>query len=46
MTWAALIGPEIEANLSLRSLASSLAAPGIRSEILSFHEESHFEATP
>lgn len=42
MTWVALVGPEIEENLSLRYLAASLAAAGVRSEILPFHDEAHF----
>ena len=44
MTWIALIGPEIEENLSLRYLASSLARAGYRSEIIPFTGEDEFEA--
>lgn len=36
--WVALVGPEIEENLSLRYLASALARAGFRSEILAFNE--------
>ena len=39
MPWVALVGPELEENLSLRYLASSLAAAGFRSEIVPFDEE-------
>ncbi|HYO59975.1 cobalamin B12-binding domain-containing protein, partial [Archangium sp.] len=38
--WVALVGPEIEENLSLRYLASALARAGFRSEILPFNEGS------
>ena len=38
MSWIALVGPEFEENLSLRYLASSLAAAGYRSELLSFNQ--------
>ncbi len=44
MPWVALVGPEIEENLSLRYLASSLRAAGVRTEILPFHHETHFAA--
>jgi radical SAM superfamily enzyme YgiQ (UPF0313 family) len=44
MTWIALVGPEIEENLSLRYLASSLARAGYRSEILPFTGERDFAA--
>jgi radical SAM superfamily enzyme YgiQ (UPF0313 family) len=37
MPWIALVGPEIEENLSLRYLASSLAAAGFKSEIIAFN---------
>jgi radical SAM superfamily enzyme YgiQ (UPF0313 family) len=43
-SWVALVGPEIEENLSLRYLASSLSASGIRSEIFAFNEGSHLGA--
>jgi radical SAM superfamily enzyme YgiQ (UPF0313 family) len=42
MSWIALIGPEIEENLSLRYLASSLAAGGYRTEIVAFNSEADF----
>jgi len=35
--WVALVGPEVEENLSLRYLASALQAGGILSEILPFN---------
>jgi len=38
----ALVGPEIEENLSLRYIASSLAAAGVRSELVPFNSESDF----
>jgi radical SAM superfamily enzyme YgiQ (UPF0313 family) len=41
---AALVGPEIEENLSLRYLASSLAAAGFRSEIVPFSGELELES--
>lgn len=44
MSWIALIGPEIEENLSLRYLASSLARAGHRSTIIPFSGEHEFEA--
>jgi len=40
MSWIALVGPEFEENLSLRYLASSLAAAGYRAELLPFNRES------
>jgi radical SAM superfamily enzyme YgiQ (UPF0313 family) len=40
--WIALVGPEIEENLSLRYLAASLTRVGFRSEILTFNEPSDF----
>lgn len=40
MPWIALVGPEIEENLSLRYLASSLAAAGFASEIVAFNHDS------
>ena len=42
MAWIALVGPEIEENLSLRYCAASLEAAGYRCEILPFHEDGHF----
>jgi radical SAM superfamily enzyme YgiQ (UPF0313 family) len=42
MSYVALVGPEIEENLSLRYIASSLAANGVRSEIVPFNQESDF----
>jgi anaerobic magnesium-protoporphyrin IX monomethyl ester cyclase len=44
MAWIALVGPEIEENLSLRYLASSLAKAGHRSEIVPFSSEHEFGA--
>jgi radical SAM superfamily enzyme YgiQ (UPF0313 family) len=44
MTWIALVGPEIEENLSLRYLASSLAQAGYRAEIVPFSGEREFES--
>lgn len=44
MKWIALVGPELEENLSLRYLASSLSVAGFRSEILAFNGERHFAA--
>jgi hypothetical protein len=38
MAWVALIGPELEENLSLRYLASSLGAAGWRAEIVAFNQ--------
>src|SRR5689334_8159744 len=37
--WMALVGPEIEENLSLRYLASSLRRAGFDSRILAFNHE-------
>ncbi|UCE61519.1 MAG: B12-binding domain-containing radical SAM protein [Phycisphaerales bacterium] len=37
MAWVALVGPEEEENLSLRYLASSLAAAGFDSKIVAFN---------
>jgi radical SAM superfamily enzyme YgiQ (UPF0313 family) len=42
MTWVALVGPEIEENLSLRYLASSLSAGGFDSEIVAFNHDADF----
>jgi anaerobic magnesium-protoporphyrin IX monomethyl ester cyclase len=42
MPWVALVGPEIEENLSLRYLASSLAAAGIESRIVAFQYDTDF----
>ena len=42
MPWIALVGPEIEENLSLRYLASSLLPHGFRSELVVFNQESDF----
>jgi len=36
--WVALVGPEIEENLSLRYLASALSRAGIDSEIFAFND--------
>jgi radical SAM superfamily enzyme YgiQ (UPF0313 family) len=43
-TWIALVGPEIEENLGLRYLASSLTTAGISSRILKFNEVRDFES--
>jgi radical SAM superfamily enzyme YgiQ (UPF0313 family) len=42
MAWIALVGPEIEENLSLRYLASSLAAAGFRAEIVPLAYDDEF----
>ena len=42
MPWIALVGPEIEENLSLRYLASSLAAAGYAAEIIPYNGPHHF----
>jgi len=42
MTWVALVGPEIEENLSLRYIASSLQAAGVRVELVPFNQEADF----
>ena len=42
LPWVALVGPEVEENLSLRHLASSLAAAGFPSEIVPFNAWSEF----
>ncbi|HEY3254507.1 MAG TPA: cobalamin-dependent protein [Polyangiaceae bacterium] len=42
MPWVALVGPEIEENLSLRYIASSLAVAGYGSEIVPFNSEADF----
>ena len=42
MAWIALVGPEIEENLSLRYLASSLLPHGFRSEIIGFNRDADF----
>src|SRR5262249_18330418 len=42
MTWVALVGPEIEENLSLRYIASSLARAGVRTELVPFNFEGDF----
>jgi anaerobic magnesium-protoporphyrin IX monomethyl ester cyclase len=40
--WVALVGPEVEENLSLRYLAAALAGAGYRTEILAFNGERDF----
>jgi anaerobic magnesium-protoporphyrin IX monomethyl ester cyclase len=40
--WIALVGPEVEENLSLRYLAAALAGSGYRTEILSFNGQRDF----
>lgn len=42
MSWVALVGPELEENLSLRYLASVLTQAGIRAEIIPFNSERAF----
>lgn len=44
MSWIALVGPEIEENLSLRYIASSLAENGYASEIVPFNHDGEFGA--
>lgn len=44
MPWLALVGPEIEENLSLRHLASALARAGFDSEILPFNRKEDLPA--
>ncbi len=44
MSYVALVGPEIEENLSLRYLASSLAAAGYDSDLVPFNTETDFGA--
>ncbi|MGC4120298.1 MAG: radical SAM protein [Myxococcales bacterium] len=39
MPWLALVGPEYEENLSLRHLASALAAAGFECELVPFNRE-------
>lgn len=40
--WVALVGPELEENLSLRSLAATLERAGIKSRIIRFDGASQF----
>lgn len=42
MRWIALVGPELEENLSLRYLAASLAAAGFESRILAYNSDADF----
>jgi len=42
MPWIALVGPELEENLSLRYLAASLERAGFASRILPFNSEGDF----
>ncbi len=42
MRYVALVGPEIEENLSLRYIASSLSAAGVRAELVPFNFEGDF----
>lgn len=44
MGWIALVGPELEENLSLRYLAASLKRAGFESRILAFNNENDFAA--
>ena len=45
MPWLALVGPEIEENLSLRYLASSLATAGFGAEIFAFNRGEDLPST-
>ena len=40
--WVALLGPEVEENLSLRYLAAVLAKAGVRTEIFAFNSSADF----
>jgi len=40
--WVALVGPEVEENLSLRYLAAALGAAGLRCELYAFNQEQDF----
>lgn len=40
--WIALVGPEVEENLSLRYLAGSLGRAGYRAELFAFNREQDF----
>lgn len=42
MTWIALVGPELEENLSLRYLASSLQSAGFEARIIRFDGDEDF----
>jgi len=42
MAWIALVGPELEENLSLRYLASSLARAGFETEIVALNGDADF----
>jgi radical SAM family protein/B12 binding protein len=42
MAWIALVGPEIEENLSLRYLCSSLRPHGFSTEIIAFNQDGDF----
>src|SRR5689334_913657 len=42
MAHVALVGPEIEENLSLRYIASSLAVAGYTTDIVPFNQEADF----
>lgn len=42
MGWIALVGPEMEENLSLRYLAASLTTAGFESRIVVFNGEADF----
>ncbi len=42
MTWVALVGPEIEENLSLRYIAASLSRANVRTELVPFNFEGDF----
>ena len=44
MPWIALVGPELEENLSLRYLAAALARAGFGSRIIAFNDDADLEA--
>lgn len=44
MAWVALVGPELEENLSLRYLAAALTRAGIGTGIIAFNDEADLEA--
>ena len=44
MPWIALVGPELEENLSLRYLATAVARAGFGSRIIAFNGDADLEA--
>ena len=46
MTWIALVGPELEENLSLRYLASSLQSAGFEARIIRFDGDEPYTVIP